>query len=92
MPTAQMGSVTPQGVKKKKQLYAPYVQESAKAGVATQMVMDRKGNEATAEAKGLQEEQFKFQQDQAVADDAQWQRIMSCKNRVCSKVISNSKR
>ena len=73
MPTAQMGAIAPLGLKKKKkQLYAPLVQEQARAGIATQMVMDRKNNEAQEEAKGLQQAELDFARENAAQQDQQW--------------------
>lgn len=71
--SAQMGAVSPMGLKKKKNLYAPMVQEQAKQGIATQMVLDRKNAESVEANKAFQEDQFAFQKEQAVLADQQWQ-------------------
>ena len=51
----QYSAVQAQGMKKKKQLYSPMIQEQAKQGIATQMVMDEKNKQQyqqeTQEAK-----------------------------------------
>ena len=69
----QVGSIYT-GVKKKKNLYAPMVQEQARQGVATQMVMASKDREAADQERQLQEDQFRFQQEQASVADQQWQK------------------
>jgi hypothetical protein len=72
--SGQIGAVQPQGMSKKKSRYASLVQEQAHRGTATQMVLDRKEQEEYEKAKGLQESQFAFQQEQADLASEQWQK------------------
>lgn len=72
--SAQIGSVQPLGVKKKKQLYSPLIQEQARSGIATQMVLDRKNLEQQKEQDDFREEQFAFTKEQATTSDEQWKK------------------
>jgi len=51
----QMG-ISPAGMKKKKNRFAPIIQEQAQQGIATKMVAQQKD-------QALQDEQWQFQQD-----------------------------
>ena len=75
MPVSQQFSsvANSAGMKKKKNLYAPLIQEQAKQGIATQMVMDRKNQEQQEAATQLQQDQFQFAKDQSAREDQQWQ-------------------
>ena len=72
--SAQINALSPQGIKKKKtNLMAPYVQEQARQGVATQMVMDQKAQGMQDEAKAFRDAEFEAAQQQNAAQNAQWQ-------------------
>ena len=74
--SGQIQALAPQGISKKKQRYAPMVQEQAKANTATQQVVDTKEQQRYADEVAMQEDQFRFQQDQAALASQQWQREM----------------
>ncbi len=69
--SAQINSISPTGLRKKKRL-APLVQEQAKAGTATSMVLAGKNKAQAEEAKGLQQEQMQLSQDQFTASQTQF--------------------
>jgi phage-related minor tail protein len=62
--SGQMSAVAPKGVKKKKFQYAPYIEEQAKQGVATNLVMGQKEKQRYEEEKAFQEKEFAAQQTQ----------------------------
>jgi len=69
----QMSSVTrARGMKKKKNLYAPMVQEQAKQGIATQAVAAQKQQALDDADRQFQQDQFDFQKQQAFQRDQQW--------------------
>ena len=72
--SAQIDALSLQGMKKKKtSLMAPYVQEQARQGIATQMVMDQKARGMQDEAKAFRDTEFEAAQQQNAAQNAQWQ-------------------
>lgn len=70
--SGQIGAIQPMGIKKRKQRYAPMIQEQAARGIATQMVLGRKEKEAKAAETGFREEQLGIQREQQAAQTEQW--------------------
>lgn len=62
--SSQMGSINPAGMKKKKNRYAPMIQEQARAGTATNLVAAAKENKQYKEEQKFKERQAQIQQEQ----------------------------
>ena len=78
----QYGAVTrARGMKKKKNLYAPMIQEQAAQGVATQSVIAQKNREREDEALQFRDKQFDWQQEQSRLSDQQWQQEQDMQQR-----------
>ena len=72
--SAQWASVTPRGMKKKKNLYAPMIEEQAAQGIATRAVIESKEQQRYDEERDLREQEFALQEQQFEEQQAQWQK------------------
>ena len=72
--SAQFGAVGPQGMRKKRNLWAPMVQQGAAAGLATRSVLAGKEEKRYQDERALQEKSFAESQRQAELKEAQWKK------------------
>lgn len=79
--SGQIGAIQPVGMKKKKMRFAPMVQEQARQGIATQMVVGQKQEEARQEEKAFQQEQLGIQKGQLEQENKQWQEQFALRQR-----------
>jgi hypothetical protein len=78
--SSQFQAIQPKGIKKKKNLYAPMVQEQAAQGIATQAVIARKQQEQQEADTQFRDDQFAFQQQAQEQQNQQWQQEVDMQN------------
>lgn len=72
--SAQFGAVGPQGMAKKRNLWAPMVQQGAQAGLATRSVLAGKEQQRYEDEKSFQEGTLTESKRQADLKEAQWKK------------------